>query len=290
MTAPTMRKPKPLLTRKRAATARPGLIKGKPLHYSAAVEGRYQRELVLMVRQMRDATERAFRDLDRQFATDTTVTMDAPSYASQARILVDALRKRFAAAFARRSRPAAERMQRQADAASSASLHASLRELSGGISLSTRSIPKAATEMLKASVTENVALIRSIPEQYYLDVQGAVMRNIQRGDGAAGVLREIERVGGVATRRAELIARDQTSKATSALNAARLKGLGVRKFEWLHSGGGKEPRKLHQRMSGNVYSLAEPPVIDERTGERGLPGQLINCRCVMRPVLEFGEE
>lgn len=285
------REPRALLTRKRAAAARPGLIKGTPLHYNAAVEGRYQRELVLMVRQMRDATETAFRKLDRQFATDAsaTVAMDAPSYASQARILVDALRKRFNAAFARRSRPAAERMQRQVDAASSASVHASLRELSGGISLSTRSIPKAATEMLKASITENVALIRSIPEQYYLDVQGAVMRNIQRGDGAAGVLREIQRVGGVATRRAELIARDQTSKATSALNAARLKGLGVRKFEWLHSGGGKEPRKLHQHMSGNVYSLAEPPVIDDRTGERGLPGQLINCRCVMRPVLEFDE-
>lgn len=281
-------KPSRLLTRKRAAE-RPAVVEGTPLHYNAAVEGRYQRELVLMVRQMRDATEAAFRKLDRQFATDATVTMDAPSYASQARILVDALRKRFTAAFARRSRPAAERMQRQTDAASSASLHASLRELSGGISLSTRSIPKAATEMLKASVTENVALIRSIPEQYYLDVQGAVMRNIQRGDGSAGVLREIERVGGVATRRAELIARDQTSKATSALNAARMKGLGVRKFQWLHSRGGKEPRKLHQAMSGQIYSLDDPPVIDDRTGERGLPGQLINCRCVMRPVLEFDE-
>jgi SPP1 gp7 family putative phage head morphogenesis protein len=281
------RKTRPPLTKVKQAQGS-AVHKGKPLHYSAAVEMRYADTLTRMVRQMRETTESAFRRLDKQFATDA-LALDAPSYASQSRILVDALRKRFNAAFARRSRPAAERMQAQVDAASSASLHSSLRELSGGISLSTRSIPKPATEMLKASVTENVALIRSIPEQYFLDVQGAVMRNIQRGDGTAGVLREIERVGGVATRRAELIARDQVSKATSALNAARMKGLGVRKFEWIHSGGGKEPRKLHQRMSGNVYSLDDPPVIDERTGERGLPGQLINCRCVMRPVLEFDE-
>jgi len=281
------RKTRPPLTKAKQAQGA-AVHKGKPLHYSAAVEMRYSDTLTRMVRQMRETTESAFRRLDKQFATDAE-GMDAPSYASQARILVDALRKRFNAAFARRSRPAAERMQAQVDAASSASLHSSLRELSGGISLSTRSIPKPATEMLKASVTENVALIRSIPEQYFLDVQGAVMRNIQRGDGTAGVLREIQRVGGVATRRAELIARDQVSKATSALNAARMKGLGIRKFEWIHSGGGKEPRKLHQRMSGNVYSLDDPPVIDERTGERGLPGFLVNCRCVARPVLEFDE-
>jgi SPP1 gp7 family putative phage head morphogenesis protein len=283
------RKARPPLTKAKQAQGA-AVHKGKPLHYSAAVEMRYTDTLTRMVRQMRQATESAFRRLDRQFATaQDALGMDAPSYASQARILTDALRKRFAAAFARRARPAAERMQAQVDAASSASLHSSLRELSGGISLSTRSIPKPAIEMLKASVTENVALIRSIPDQYFLDVQGAVMRNIQRGDGTAGVLREIERAGGVATRRAELIARDQVSKATSALNAARMKGLGIRKFEWIHSGGGKEPRKLHQRMSGNIYSLDDPPVIDERTGERGLPGQLINCRCVMRPVLEFEE-
>jgi len=66
------------------------------------------------------------------------------------------------------------------------------------------------------------------------------------------VLREIERVGGVATGAPERIARDQVSKATSALNAARMKGLGIRKFEWIHSGGGKEPRKLHEEMSGNI--------------------------------------
>jgi len=269
------RKTRTPLTKARQAQG-PGVHEGTPLHYSEPVEARYKRELTGMVRQMRDETLKGFRRLDRQFASDA-IGMDAPSYASQARILVDALRKRFVAAFARRARPVAERWQSQVDAASSASLHGSLREMSGGISLSTRSIPKAATDMLKASIAENVALIRSIPEQYFLDVQGAVMRNIQRGDGAAGVLREIERVGGVATRRAELIARDQTSKATSALNAARMKGLGIRKFRWLHSSGGKEPRPLHVVMSGNIYSLDDPPVIDDRTGERGLPGQLINC-------------
>ena len=90
---------------------------------------------------------------------------------------------------------------------------------------------------------------------------------------------------------AALIARDQTSKATAAINRARMQGLGVRKFKWLHSGGGKEPRPLHKNtLNGNVYSMDDPPVIDEKTGERGIPGALVSCRCLAIPVITFGDE
>lgn len=101
----------------------------------------------------------------------------------------------------------------------------------------------------------------------------------------------IEKLGGISKKRAALIARDQTSKATTAINKTRMAGLGVKKFKWLHSYGGKEPRPLHKDvLNGNIYSMEDPPVIDERTGERGLPGQLINCRCRMVPVIEFKAE
>jgi len=218
-----------------------------------------------------------------------TVAMDV-SLAAQARILTNALRKKFQAAFARQAQTLADKFVRETDAASAGTLRASLRDISAGITLRPlAAINPAIREVLRASVTENVNLIRSIPDEYFLRLQGSVMRNIQRGDGTAGILRTVEALGQVTQRRAELIARDQTSKATAALNAARLKALNIRKFEWLHSGGGKEPRQLHQDMSGQVFDLDDPPVIDEKTGERGLPGQLINCRCRMIPVVDFGE-
>jgi uncharacterized protein with gpF-like domain len=43
-------------------------------------------------------------------------------------------------------------------------------------------------------------------------------------------------------------------------------------------------------MDGNVYSFDDPPIIDKNTGERGIPGQAINCRCFMVPVIEFEDE
>jgi hypothetical protein len=74
-----------------------------------------------------------------------------------------------------------------------------------------------------------------------------------------------------------LIARDQVRKVTTAINVERAKSAGITKFRWRHSGGGSEPRQDHVDMDGMIFSYDDPPVIDERTGERGYPGQLINC-------------
>ena len=86
------------------------------------------------------------------------------------------------------------------------------------------------------------------------------------------------------------IARDQTRKAYNNLNAARMRKVGVTEFIWRHSGGGRNPRDLHQNvLNGKKFSLDDLPVIDERTGETGIPGQAINCKCTMEPVVTFGE-
>ena len=37
-------------------------------------------------------------------------------------------------------------------------------------------------------------------------------------------------------------------------------------------------------MNGYVFPIDFPPIIDRKTGERGYPGQLINCKCHMEPV------
>lgn len=284
------RKTRPPLTKRRQAWAEAqggASFRGQPLNPNVSVEARYAAALLRLVRQMQTETTAAMRRLEKAHPTGDSA-MDA-SLAAQARILTNALRRKFQAAFARQATTLAQKFTRDTEAASKGTLHASLKEMSGGISLKTSTINPAIREIVRAGVTENVALIKSIPDEYFLRLQGSIMRNIQKGEGTAGILRTVEALGMVTDKRARLIARDQTSKATTALNAARLKALNVRKFEWLHSGGGKEPRKLHEEMSGQVYDLDDPPVIDDKTGERGLPGQLINCRCRMIPVVDFGE-
>ena len=249
-----------------------------------SVEMKYRRALAELTDFLRKTT---VAEIKKAFEAQAAMTQDA-SFAETLTALIASLQRRFNVLFSERAGGLAEAVARGVDRHSALSAAGSLKELSGDVTLSPVLVQGVAREVLEATVKANVALIKSIPEKYFEQIEGAVMRSIQTGRGMADLQPEIERLGMVTKDRAALIARDQTSKATAALNNVRLDALGIDKFKWLHSGGGKEPRRLHKdTLNGNVYSRANPPIIDERTGERGLPGQLINCRCRMVPVLEF---
>lgn len=281
------------LTRARQKWARErggAVFFGKALTHPTATEEKYRAKLDRLIATMRETTEREFRALwtAPEFAPAVATGMDA-SLASQSRILANALSRRFKIAFGKAAPSLAEWMLRGVNRHATSNLNQSLKEASGGLTLKTSVIDRQVFEAMKATVAQNVDLIKSIPDKYFTDIQGAVMRGIQEGKGMATVLEAIQATGAVTERRAALIARDQTSKAVTALNKSRLQKLGVRKFRWLHSGSEKQPRELHKRvLNGNVYDLDDPPEIDEKTGERGLPGQLINCKCRMVPVIDFG--
>lgn len=40
-------------------------------------------------------------------------------------------------------------------------------------------------------------------------------------------------------------------------------------------------------LNGGIFDIDDPPVIDKRTGEKGFPGQLSYCMCIMQAVLDF---
>ena len=73
---------------------------------------------------------------------------------------------------------------------------------------------------------------------------------------------------------------------TTNFNLDLYNQMGVKKFEWVHSHGAKEPRELHLRLDGQIFDISNPPVIDNKTGQVGYPGQLINCGCVMKGVFD----
>lgn len=145
---------------------------------------------------------------------------------------------------------------------------------------------KRVEKILNASIAENVSLIKSIPREYLGQIEKVVQRSVTIGKGPNEIYKHVKEYSGVTDRRAKLIANDQTRKVYTGLNAGRMKNAGMDKFKWLHNGGSAKPRPYHlDTLNGNEYSLSDPPIIDPKTGERGLPGQLINCRCSMIPVI-----
>lgn len=285
---------KVILTKRKAIRVqqrRQNVVRGQALNYNAAVQSRYVASLQAMVDEMRRITDIEVRRWWRGSGAEHYFAEDAaPSVTAQANRLTKRLEDRFSALFDGADKIAST-MLKQTDAASVTSLHGSLGQLTGGLSLKTSVVPPQLQQAISAALSENVALIKSIGSRYLDQVQGAVMRSITTGRGLQDLVPEIQKQGQIAERRARNIALDQTRKAYNTVNRVRMQALGVQKFEWLHSGGGAHPRKDHERMDGKIYSFDDPPVIDPRTGERGFPGQAPNCRCRMLPVIEFeGEE
>ena len=281
------------LTRKRLQWAEPrkATLKGERLApFSGAAAAKYDAQLQRMVKAMVKEYNREIRKLFRRHADEEhALAMDA-SLASQARMLFNGLDKRYAKLFAQRSKRIVERMVDTTSMQSKVSVGESLKKISGGITIKVPDMPAGLSDAVTAAVAENVGLIKSIQQQYHERISQLVLRaTASGGTGANEVFEQIRHYDGLTEKRARLIAVDQTRKLTTVMNVERAKSAGMKKFEWIHSGGGSDPRELHERYDGQIFDYANPPVIDPRTGERGFPGQLINCRCTMAPVLDLGD-
>lgn len=140
----------------------------------------------------------------------------------------------------------------------------------------------AMTDAFEASLAENIGLIRSIPQEYLQQVEGAVNRSYAVGRDLATMVSDIRKIYPVTQNRAIFIARDQSNKANSVVNRTRQLELGLTDAIWMHSHGGKTPRPSHVAANGRRYKIAEGCLID---GEYVQPGEKIKCGCTSRSVL-----
>lgn len=264
-----------------------GRLVGQPLHYPAAPADDYDKAMRRIIREM----ERAYRDEllsvhEQVLEGEEVAAMDA-SLASQLRIRLNALRARFAKLFSDRAPAIVSSMLERVDQSQQRILGASLKELSGGLTLKTDVMPAALSEALTSATNENVSLIKSIQSRYHTQVEGIVMRSIQPGGrGAADIKDGLMRYKGVTERRAKIISTDQVRKVTAAMNYERSKSLGITKAKWVHSHGGKNPRPKHLAFNGKIFDLSDPPAIGDN-GQKVLPGAEISCRCSWTPVIEW---
>ncbi|MDK6738292.1 phage minor head protein [Proteus mirabilis] len=269
------------------ATSRQAVMKGKPLQYSVAPASRYQGDMSRLINAMIKDYEKVFSELNDDF---DGFTMDA-SFASQTRIWLNRLKRKWDKIFKQKSTEIADKFVSQVDIGAKRNLDDSLKQLSGGNTIKTPAMPEALKDKIIASTAENVSLIKSIPLQFHQRIESVALRSIsQGGEGAKTLLEEIRDTGSVTESRANFIAVDQTRKITTACNYARMKSAGIRKAVWHHSNGSAEPRELHLELDGKEFDLDNPPIINKKTGRRGLPGEEPGCKCFWTPVIDFGEE
>lgn len=166
------------------------------------------------------------------------------------------------------------------------------RDLFGQVQTSLRavnSIPYENTqyqnEQLQQNYIEN--LTRSITG--YADREIVRLRNdlsvmIREGATPRDLKEYLMEHEGMSKRRASLIARNENMLFVSQYQENKMREAGVNKYMWQTNLDGRE-RPLHRELDGQIFSYDNPPIIDERTGQRGHCGQTYGCRCVCVPVV-----
>lgn len=229
-----------------------------------------------------------YKKLDYQieFAEDESIS-------SQIRIALNELQKKYGDKFNERSKELVKSLLRKTNRYSNMQMNNALKDMLGdkakGFALSGSAISPEKSEVMKALLFENVSLIKSIPDEYFKQITGAVARSIESGTGLKELSKELMTYGAKSQRRADLIAQDQTRKAYNSINLRNFEECNIKKFRWMHSGGSREPREYHMNvLNGQIFDLdTGAPNEDGKKPDYIYPGQEPYCRCVMQAVLDF---
>lgn len=138
-------------------------------------------------------------------------------------------------------------------------------------------------------IASNAKLITSLPKDIADHLVSEIANRQQEGERAEinlpVLLRHVTRT------RAALIARTETSKATSALTRARAEELNLGWYVWRTSEDSRV-RLSHRRMDAVVVPWDSPPAPELLAGEKSNAGhynagEVWNCRCYAEPLLNL---
>src|SRR5512146_2230504 len=196
---------------------------------NAGIEAAYRRKLKALIAEMARSFDYWVKASWR--ASEPVMAQDATP-AEELRVALNRLGRRWQRRFNEAAPELAAYFAKQAHRRSDAALASILRR--AGFTVRFTMTPEM-RDVFRAVVAENVQLIRSIPQQYFTQVQGDVMRSVAAGRDLNTLSRDLAKRHGVTARRAAFIALDQNNKATAQLQRARQTSLGIEEGVWLHS-------------------------------------------------------
>lgn len=254
----------------------------RPIHPNVGIEIQYRRELTKLIEAMAKSVEYWLQATYRK--NEDRIVAEDESPADALRRSMKDLSKRWLDKFDEMSGKLAEYFTQSVEKRSTAAMKKILKD--GGWTVQFTLTP-AMRDVIDATVHENVSLIKSIHERYLTQVESIVMVGVQNGRDLQTISEGLQKQLGVTKRRAAFIARDQSNKATAALSRARSLELGIDTAVWVHSGGGREPRVSHLKAGREKIQYSIKEGWFDPTEQRHIqPGELINCRCVGRPVIK----
>lgn len=270
----------PIPSRQRKALAeklaKDGTRRIDPVMTPLAIEKAYRTSLFNIIRQLKSDITKQVIPLLVKYEKD--YVGDADSYQDLLSDIFEKLRKKYSELDSDYEKLAGSFVARS-DATNKRKFVQSV-EKAIGIDLGKAVAGDRVENALKAAVTQNVSLIRSIPDEYFKQIETIVYQGTISGSNVKSLTEEITRIGGVTESRAKLIARDQTAKLNSNLTRERAKDIGSEEYIW-RTAGDDRVRQSHATKNGRTYKWSEPPK------DTGNPGEDIQCRCIAEPLFSI---
>ena len=268
-------------------------LRGSALNYPVTIEKKYERSVQNIIQNLINNTEKEVLSIlttpaaKKFYAEDSNLTHEVNrSMDRMIKSVSDETKKRLILS--------SRHMVEAANLSSQFSMNTSLKDLSGGEILKTSKFGGKIPEILVASIKTNVDSTESVSSDYLLKISAAVYFLIMFGKGIEYLTPVFKKQEGITKRKVKNITHGQTRRVYNAFNNARMENVGLSEFEWLHSGADRvpNPRPFHisrfpKGLNGGIYDRNDPPLIEKKTGIHGLPGDLINCKCMMIPVVTF---
>ena len=145
-------------------------------------------------------------------------------------------------------------------------------------------------DRVRALIRDNARLISSVPRYLQERIASAIAQGSQRGLRATTIEATLrKRLPKMAASRIKLIARTETSKASTALTQARAESFGVPAYVW-RSSHDQRVRPSHRFLNDVVVLWEDPPSpealldIASTLGHYNA-GNCPNCRCYPQPLL-----
>jgi SPP1 gp7 family putative phage head morphogenesis protein len=156
------------------------------------------------------------------------------------------------------------------------------KDLSRGLREEIRNAPTG--RVMRQLLADQVDLIQSIPLEAAQRVHRLTLEGLENSTRAKQIAEEIMRSTEVTESRAVLIARTEVARTATTLTQARAQSIGADSYIWRTSGD-STVRSDHRALNGKIFQWNNPPVADERSGERANPGCIWNCRCWAEPII-----
>ncbi|MDR2042849.1 MAG: minor capsid protein [Clostridium sp.] len=132
-------------------------------------------------------------------------------------------------------------------------------------------------------VADNVALTKTLPQETLGKMKELVKTGYLNGSTGKTIVKQIQEAYGVDKNHALFIARDQTAKLNAQITQEQYRDAGVSGYIW-RTMDDNRVRDGHRHLNNKRFKLAEPPIVDAKTGRRCHPKEDYQCRCMALPI------